>query len=86
MCLFWSVVPIYDGRHETGEPFRFTDENFSRLWDWRVFCSRKGERIEIPVDSVVAIGGTVGTFNNRQFLSTNVQFVIVINTPGAGGQ
>ncbi|KAG6864706.1 hypothetical protein C0995_006146, partial [Termitomyces sp. Mi166 len=54
-----SRVPIYDGRVETGIPFRFSADNFNALPSWQ---SYNGNNSEIPECSVVAVGYTAGWF------------------------
>ncbi|KAG6879469.1 hypothetical protein C0992_002355 [Termitomyces sp. T32_za158] len=80
-----DLVPIYDGRFDTANgtttrPFRFTPQDFDALPSWRVF---EGNRSEIPVDSVVAVGYTVGSYeyNGDHYINTNVKFVVVLHTP-----
>ena len=74
------AVPVYDGRQNGGRPLRFTQEDFENLWEWPVYSGPDGEAIEIPSGTVVTVGSTVGTYQNRAYLSTNIQFVVVLST------
>ena len=80
--LCYAVVPVYDGRARGGKPaFMFTDADFKRLPTWPLY--KKGSS-EIPVDSVVSVGYTLGTYKSTTsgtVLSSNIQFVIVLATP-----
>ncbi|GLB39708.1 hypothetical protein LshimejAT787_0702180 [Lyophyllum shimeji] len=81
-----DTIPVYDGRPtEDAKGFLFTDADFQALPKWRRF---EGNRSEIPVDSVVAVGYTVGTYGslgsaNARYLSSNIQFAIVFSTPAS---
>ncbi|KAG6885927.1 hypothetical protein C0992_004784 [Termitomyces sp. T32_za158] len=59
-----SIVPTYDGQSavsdgSTAQPFRFTPQDFDALPSWPSYLSNTSE---IPLDSVVAIGFTTGTY------------------------
>ncbi|KAG6848877.1 hypothetical protein H0H93_013253 [Arthromyces matolae] len=78
---FSERVPIFDGRAETGEPFRFRPEDFDRLNVWRAWGENK---TELPVDAVVAIGYNANHFSNKEghrYLTLNILFVIVLHIP-----
>lgn len=72
---------MYDGRERNGKPaFTFSDADFSKLSTWPLY--KKGTS-EIPVDSIVSVGYTLGTYKGTTgpVLSSNIQFVIVLATP-----
>ncbi|KAF8067961.1 hypothetical protein FPV67DRAFT_1669825 [Lyophyllum atratum] len=80
-------VPIYDGRAETGRPFRFNPQDFSDLPSWRSYMNN---RSDLPALSVVSIGYSANWYTldrtnptAQRYLSTNVLFVIVLNTPSS---
>ncbi|KAG6914978.1 hypothetical protein DXG01_014071 [Tephrocybe rancida] len=88
-----DIVPIYDGRSETGCPFLFQPADFDDLPRWRAYANH---RSNIPLTSVVVVGYLASWFTNekiglnaapkpnvQRFLSTNVLFVIVLNTPSS---
>jgi hypothetical protein len=72
---------MYDGRARNGRSaFMFSDEHFSKLPSWALY---KNGTSEIPADSIVSVGYTLGTFRGTTapVLSSNIQFVIVLATP-----
>lgn len=72
---------MYDGRARNGKPaFLFSDADFNKLTTRSLYG--KGAS-EIPVDSVVSVGYTLGTYKGfaGPVLSSNIQFVIVLATP-----
>ncbi|TFK59913.1 hypothetical protein BDN72DRAFT_905428 [Pluteus cervinus] len=71
---FDEPVPIYDGRASTGNPFAFTAEDFQGL------STRTRVTEDLPLDSIVAVGYTMGVWslNGAELLSLNVQFVILL--------
>jgi len=78
---YGDPVPVYDGRARNGKPaFMFSDADFSKLSTWPLY--RKGTS-EIPVDSIVSVGYTLGTYKGTTgpVLSSNIQFVIVLAAP-----
>ncbi|KAG6836085.1 hypothetical protein H0H93_011536 [Arthromyces matolae] len=79
---FNELVPILDGRAETGEPFRFRFEDFDRLGSWR---SWERHQKEIPLQSVVSIGYGASHFEGREngfrYLVPNILFVIILHIP-----
>ncbi|GLB43027.1 hypothetical protein LshimejAT787_1204760 [Lyophyllum shimeji] len=82
-----DVVPIYDGRAETGRPFRFDPGDFDDLPSWRLYMNN---RSDLPPLSVVTVGYSTNWYtldrtnpNAQRYLSTNVLFVIVLNTPSS---
>ncbi|KAG6819420.1 hypothetical protein H0H93_012044 [Arthromyces matolae] len=79
---FNELVPIFDGRAETGEPFRFRPEDFNRLGSWRPW---ERHQKELPLKSVVAIGYSASHFEGREngyrYLTPNILFVIVLHIP-----
>ena len=80
-CSSFPVVPVYDGRARSGKPaFAFSDADFNKLSTWHLY--KKGT-CEIPVDSIVSVGYTLGTYKGTAgpVLSSNIQFVIVLATP-----
>lgn len=82
------IVPIYDGRvtvnGRPGRPFLFKDDHFKDLASWPLY--KKGNH-DVPKDSVVAVGYTVGTYvssnSGAKYLSSNIQFVVVLSVPEA---
>ncbi|KAG6903709.1 hypothetical protein DXG01_015447, partial [Tephrocybe rancida] len=79
--------PIYDGQAETGCPFRFTPADFDDLLTWRPYMNHHSD---LPRRSVVSVGYSVNWYtldrdnaNAQRYLSTNVLFVIVLNTPSS---
>lgn len=75
------LVPVYDGRACDGRPaFKFSDADFNKLLSWPLYC--KGAS-EIPSDSIVSVGYTLGTYKGTSgpVLSSNIQFVIVLTVP-----
>ncbi|KAF8059876.1 hypothetical protein FPV67DRAFT_1784356 [Lyophyllum atratum] len=89
-----DIIPIYDGRSETGRPFRFDPQDFKDLPTWRAYMN---DRSDLPPLSVVTVGYSANWFtldrtnpSAQKYLSTNVLFVVVLNTPsslitGGGG-
>ncbi|KAG6836454.1 hypothetical protein H0H93_007835 [Arthromyces matolae] len=77
---FDSRVPIFDGRVETGDPFRFTGPQFDSLLTWRPY---KDNCVEVPKGSVVAVGYTVNHYalQGAVYMPTYVKFVMVLSTP-----
>ena len=72
---------MYDGRARNGKPaFMFSEADFKSLSSWPLY--HKGTS-EIPVDSVVSVGYTLGTYKGTTgpVLSSNIQFVIVLAIP-----
>ncbi|TFK62844.1 hypothetical protein BDN72DRAFT_862551 [Pluteus cervinus] len=71
---FEEPVPIYDGRASTGKPFAFTPDDFQSL------STRTRLTEDLPLDSIVAVGYTMGvwTLNSVELLSLNIQFVILL--------
>ena len=72
---------MYDGRARNGKAaFVFSDADFHKLTSWPLY--RKGSN-EIPIDSVVSVGYTLGSYKGTTgpVLSSNIQFVIVLATP-----
>ena len=72
---------MYDGRARNGKPaFAFSDNDFVSLSTWPLY--KKGTS-EIPADSIVSVGYTLGTYKGSSGpgLSSNIQFVIVLATP-----
>jgi hypothetical protein len=72
---------MYDGRARKGKPaFMFSDADFNQLSSWPLYL--KGTS-EIPVDSIVSVGYTLGTYKGTTgaVLSSNIQFVILLSTP-----
>ena len=72
---------MYDGRARDGRPaFKFSDADFNKLSSWPLY--RKGSS-EIPADSIVSVGYTLGTYKGTSgpVLSLNIQFVIVLAVP-----
>jgi len=84
---FASLVPIYDGCPTVFCPdgFTFTDGNFKNLTKFLIFADGK---CDLPADSVVAVGYTLGTYTSDGYpspnLSTNVQFVVLLGVGAAG--
>ncbi|GLB38109.1 hypothetical protein LshimejAT787_0411600 [Lyophyllum shimeji] len=84
---FEDAVPIFDGRAKHGmRVFMFTDMDFKSLAAINGRRRFRNNTTEIPDDSVVAIGYSVGTYGSRgltstKYLSSNVHFVIVLGTP-----
>jgi hypothetical protein len=78
------LVPIYDGRGESGRGFNFTDEDFQSLTSLPLY--RNGKK-DLPNEAVVAVGYTLSTYEGTQsrskILSSNVQFVILLGVPAA---
>jgi hypothetical protein len=58
----------------------FNDSDFQRLSTWPLY--RKGTK-EIPVDSIVSVGYTIGTYRGATgpVLSSNIRFVILLSVP-----
>ncbi|KAG6913225.1 hypothetical protein DXG01_008618, partial [Tephrocybe rancida] len=54
-----DIVPIYDGRVETGHPFRFTPADFDALPSWRPYMNH---RSDLPRRSVVSVGYSVNWY------------------------
>ncbi|KAG6906958.1 hypothetical protein DXG01_011187 [Tephrocybe rancida] len=82
-----EAVPIYDGRSETGRPFRFTPADFDALPSWRPYMNH---RSDLPCCSIVSVGYSVNWYtlnrdnpNAQRYLSMNVLFVVVLNTPSS---
>ncbi|KAG6906028.1 hypothetical protein DXG01_016219 [Tephrocybe rancida] len=82
-----DIVPIYDGRAEMGRPFRFTPADFNALPSWQPFMNN---RSDLPRLSVVSVGYSVNWYtldrdnpNAQRYLSMNVLFIIVLNTPSS---
>ncbi|KAG6914924.1 hypothetical protein DXG01_014410 [Tephrocybe rancida] len=84
-----SIVPVYDGRSSTGDPFQFTPQNLDKLLSWRSF---EGNRTEIPKNSVVVVGYSPSRYGGNKeakdgrssgetFLTLNVLFVVVLYVP-----
>lgn len=73
-------VPVYDGRAGPGRKFNFSDSDFASLSSWPIYRRGRGE---VDVDTVVAVGHTVGTYTGAagRYLTTNVQFIIVLGKP-----
>ena len=72
---------MYDGRARSGKPaFTFSVADFDKLSTWPLY--KKGT-CEIPVDSIVSVGYTLGTYKGTTgpVLSSNIQFVIVLAVP-----
>lgn len=76
-------VPVYDGRVGSGRKFNFTDEDFNNLSSWPLYRRGRGE---VDPGTLVAVGHTVSTWSGATgcFLSTNIQFVIVLGKPAIG--
>jgi hypothetical protein len=74
------AVPVYDGRARDGRPaFKFNDADFKRLSTWPVY--RKGLVSELPLDAIVSVGYSLGTYFGKtgSVLSSNLQFVILLS-------
>ena len=58
----------------------FKDTDFKQISSWPLY--RKGMS-EVPVDSVVSVGYSLGTYKgiSGPVLSSNIQFVIVLSIP-----
>ncbi|KAF8068804.1 hypothetical protein FPV67DRAFT_1668867 [Lyophyllum atratum] len=80
---FEDVVPVFDGRGKNGvKAFMFTPEDFKSLSGSPGRRRYHNNIDEVPDESVVAVGYTVGTYFTRaKYLSSNVLFVIVLGTP-----
>ena len=75
------TVPVYDGRATNNRAaFSFSDADFRRLSSWPQY---KDGQEELPLESVVSVGYTLGTYltPTGHVLSSNIQFVIVLATP-----
>ena len=71
---------MYNGRAHNGKPaFTFSNADFNKLLTWPLY---KEGTSEIPVDSIVSVGYTLGTYKGSTglVLSSNIQFVIVLAT------
>lgn len=76
LTIFSFLVPIYDGRMSNNTPFNFTDQDFKAL-SIRPLWKQGKEEVG---NNLVAIGYTASTFgDSKQFLSLNLQFVIVLD-------
>ena len=74
---------MYDSRARSGKPaFTFSVADFDKLSTWPLYLYKKGT-CEIPVDSIVSVGYTLGTYKGTTgpVLSSNIQFVIVLAIP-----
>lgn len=72
------LVPVYDGRAvKERDGFSFTDADFENLSSWPLY---KGGPTEVPLDAVVSVGYTLGTYrgNAGHVLSSNLIFVILL--------
>lgn len=73
-------VPVYDGRARDDRPaFKFNDADFKRLSSWPVY--RKGLVSELPLDAIVSVGYSLGTYKGASgtVVSSNLQFVILLS-------
>jgi hypothetical protein len=73
------LVPVYDGRATKGRKgFTFSDADFKSLSTWPIYG---GGPTEVPVDAVVSVGYTLGTYcgSAGPVLSSNLIFVILLN-------
>ncbi|KAG6850006.1 hypothetical protein H0H93_002624 [Arthromyces matolae] len=77
---FDNRVPIFDGRAETGEPFRFTSAQFDSILSWRTY---EHNAVEVPKGSVVAVGYTTNHYviKGSLYMPTYVKFVMLLSTP-----
>jgi hypothetical protein len=72
-------VPIYDGRMNNG--FGFAETDFKALRSLPLYSKGMSD---LPNDSLVAVGYTLNTYlgqTGTNFLSTNVQFVVLLGLP-----
>ena len=76
-----NIVPIYDGCPSDfcADGFLFKDSDFHNLSKFPIFEDGKQD---LPSDSLVAVGYTLGTYTSDGYtapnLSTNIQFVIFL--------
>jgi hypothetical protein len=82
-CLIYltvvSTVPIYDGRPDIGRNgFGFSDTDFRNLSTWPLY---KGGSVELPVESVVSVIYTLGTYRGSAgpVLTSNLISVILLS-------
>jgi len=71
-------VPVYDGRATKGRKgFTFSDADFKNIASWPIYG---GGPKEVPLDAVVSIGYTLGTYRGSAgpVLSSNLIFVILL--------
>jgi hypothetical protein len=72
------LVPVYDGRATKGQKgFTFSDANFKNLSSWPIYG---GGSTEVPVDALVSVGYTLGTYRGSAgpVLSSNLIFVVLL--------
>jgi hypothetical protein len=84
LILMLSSAPIYDGRGGNGSPaFDFSADNFTRLESLPMYVNEAGERDDVPVGAVVAVGYSIGTYigSKGRSLSPNLLFLIVLALP-----
>lgn len=73
------TVPVYDGRVGSGRKFNFTDDDFKNLPSWPLYRRGRGD---IDPGTLVSVGHTISTYGvGNRYLSTNIQFVIVLGKP-----
>ena len=60
--------------------FRFNNTDFNRLSSWPLY--HKGLVSELPDDSIVSVGYSLGTYKgvSGTVVSSNIQFVILLST------
>ncbi|KAG6913648.1 hypothetical protein DXG01_005331 [Tephrocybe rancida] len=76
---FEDAIPVYDGTHNTGKPFGFSDTDFEHIKNWPPWC---GKRSEVPEGAVVAVAYSVSYYGaDDKILTTNALFVIVLGLP-----
>jgi hypothetical protein len=74
-----STVPIYDGRPDIDRKgFSFSDTDFRNLSTWPLY---KGGSVELPVESVVSVIYTLGTYRGSAgpVLTSNLISVILLS-------
>ncbi|KAH9953321.1 hypothetical protein BGW80DRAFT_1259375 [Lactifluus volemus] len=82
---FDEQVPVYDGRaNDDGKGFTFSDAVFRNLSTWPLY---KGGSVELPVDSIVSVIYTLGTYRGfmRLCFETITMVFCVYEQYPAGG-
>ncbi|KAH9953506.1 hypothetical protein BGW80DRAFT_1259288 [Lactifluus volemus] len=82
---FDEQVPVYDGRaNDDGKGFTFSDADFRNLSTWPLY---KGGSVELPVDSIVSVIYTLGTYRGfmRLCFETITMVFCVYEQYPAGG-
>ena len=82
------LVPLFDGRSPDGKTpgFSFTPGDFDNMRNLPRYVEG-GALKDLPAESVVALGYTLGTYKSRagdaHYLSTNLMFAILLSIPVA---